>query len=76
MPVSRKEFNKGIAKDSLEIAVLFFLRQNPDNAYDSQELSLKMGVDRERVERILDTLLGKEAVASRENNNTAYFVAR
>ena len=78
MPISRAEFEKGRRIESLEQAIIDFLNSNRERVYTSNEIYAelfhppvfdpydpKIAAEIGRIERILDTLIGKNAILAR-----------
>lgn len=74
LPISRDEFEKSRKIESLEQAIIAFLKANGQNAYSAREIfaemfqrafspnELKDVEEIARVERVLETLMGKKSV--------------
>ena len=86
MPISRDAFKQGTSIEPLEKAVLDFLSRNYQSAYTSSEVYREVirpdphtvsedSPERARVERILDTLMGKNAIVAihAERSGEVYF---
>lgn len=78
LPISRAEFERGRAIEPLEPAIIAFLKANHKHTYASKEIYTALFTPKvfdpfnpktieeiARIERILDTLMGKNAILGR-----------
>jgi hypothetical protein len=71
MPITRKEFDDTI--DTLSAKVLEFLKSNPNDAFDIEELAEAVGGRQLEVWAILDALKQRKQVSGKCVRGTGYF---